>query len=60
MKKNTFCSLVGFEEKLVIHWIDFNIGYDYDLKRCIDFLNQTADRFDQCERKIVQQAHAFG
>ncbi|WP_239617472.1 Mbeg1-like protein [Cohnella mopanensis] len=56
---STLRGLVDFDEMLPLLWLDMQFGFDYDLKACMDFLNKTADRLDQCEGSLVQKAHAF-
>ncbi|MFC6551975.1 hypothetical protein [Cohnella cellulosilytica] len=49
-------ALADLEDKLSYYWVGLKVGYDYELKRCVDYLNQSADRLDDCERVILQRA----
>ena len=56
---SSLVQMVDIEQKLSVIWVDMKVGYDYDLKRCIDYLNQTAQRLEDCERTLVQKALAL-
>ncbi|MCD1257394.1 DUF2974 domain-containing protein [Paenibacillus athensensis] len=58
-RMNTLRKLVDWEDKGSVILLDLRIGYDSDLRRCQDYVNDAADRLEQCERSIVQQAYAF-
>jgi hypothetical protein len=50
--------MADLEDKLSYYWLGLRVGYDYELMRCADYLVQTADRIDDCERMIVQRAYS--
>ncbi|MFC4302836.1 hypothetical protein [Cohnella boryungensis] len=50
--------MADLEDKLSYYWLGLGVGYDYELKRCADYLVQTADRIDDCERMTVQRAYS--
>ncbi|XID94311.1 DUF6792 domain-containing protein [Paenibacillaceae bacterium WGS1546] len=51
-------ALADLEDKFSYYWLGLKVGYDYELKRCVDYLHQSADRIDDCERMIVQRAYS--
>lgn len=50
---------VDIFQKLLVLWTDIRVGNDGDVKKCIDYLNRTADSIEACERKIMQLAQKF-
>ncbi|SCW70875.1 Protein of unknown function [Paenibacillus tianmuensis] len=56
---DTLASLVDWQTRISVTWIDFKVGYNQDLRRCIDYLHRTVDELEQCERTITQKAYAF-
>jgi len=58
-RMDTLRRLVDFEDKASVLLFDLRIGYDSELRKCQDYVNDAADRLEQCERSILQQAYAF-
>jgi len=56
---DVLCRLVDWEDKAPVVLLDWRIGYDSELKRCQDYVREAAERLEQCERTILQQAYAF-
>lgn len=56
---DTLASLVDWQQRISVTWIDYKVGYNQDLRRCIDYLHRAADELEQCERTITQKAYAF-
>lgn len=54
---DTLFRLVDLDDKLRVGLNDIKVGYNYDLKKCMDYLNYTADRFTVCEYSLGQKAY---
>ena len=49
-----------FFNKAAIGAIDFlYVGYDYDLAKCISYLDRVADLFEQTEQKLNSAAQQY-
>jgi hypothetical protein len=47
-------------DSLRVSGVDFLfVGYDYDLKKCIDYMNFTISKLTACENRLYQNAKAF-
>lgn len=52
-------SLIEPEKKVVLIAIDWSVGYDYRLARCISYLNSAAQRFESGELALVTRAAQY-
>jgi hypothetical protein len=47
-------------DSLRVSGVDFLfVGYDYDLKKCIDYMNFTISKLTACENRLYQNARAL-
>jgi len=58
-RMDTLRRLVDVEDKAQVFLLDLRIGYDSELRKCQDYVNEAADQLEQCERTILQQAYAL-
>jgi hypothetical protein len=46
--------LSEMEDLLSYAIVNLHIGFDYDLKRCIDYLNFAVERLEWCECEVIR------
>ncbi|WP_210364464.1 Mbeg1-like protein [Bacillus sp. REN3] len=51
--------MAELDDKLSIAFIDFRMGNDYELRNVINYLNFTASKLDDAERKLSYQARGI-
>lgn len=51
--------LSNMEDILSYALVNLHVGFDYELKRCIDYLNSAADRLEHCENEVIRRAQTM-
>lgn len=47
------------EDILSYALVNLHVGFDHELKRCIDYLNSAADRLEWCESEVIRLAQSI-